>query len=330
MLARALTWTVARPGRGSGGVLLVLAFACRSPGGPPGATGSSPRDSGPAEVWRPAPGEAADWDWQITEPYDLSVVRSMRDLDLFDLAVAGSELRYPDGHAVPVPAGPLAGQVDALHAVGTVVVCYLDTGAYEHYRPDAAEFPGWHERIGDIPDRPDPPEAGSVIGWNSGWNGERWLDLRATDALLPLIRARLDLAVRLGCDGVEPDQNNPLDNFPGFDLGLEDQLAWYEIVAAEAHARGLSVGMKNGHDQPGAVERLVEVFDWALPEECVEYDECRRLDPFVAAGKAVFAVDYLGSVDPDAACAVHVEHGFDGLVKDEPPSGARRVGCAAP
>jgi hypothetical protein len=39
-----------------------------------------------------------------------------------------------------------------------VVVCYLDTGAYEHYRVDASEFPGWHERVADLPDRPDPPD----------------------------------------------------------------------------------------------------------------------------------------------------------------------------
>lgn len=294
------------------------------------ADSSGADGSGGSEWWTPRPGEHADWDWQITEPYDVSVARSMYDLDLFDLATEGSYLEHPSGARIDVPAGPLAGVVDELHArtPRAVVVCYVDTGAYEHYRPDASAFPGHHAEIADIPDGAA-PEDGSVIGWNTGWDEERWLDLReaSRDAFAPILWARLDLAVRLGCDGVEPDQNNPLDNSPGFDITLDDQISWYRAVATAAHDRGLSVGMKNGHDQPGAVAALVDAFDWALPEECAEYDECDALQPFIAADKAVFAVDYMGSVDPDPACATQAAAGFDGLVKDEPPSGAHRRGC---
>jgi hypothetical protein len=301
--------------------------------GTAGAAGGDASDDSPpaSEWWRPAPGEASDWDWQITEPYDVSAPRKMYDLDLFDLAPAGSYLAYPDGSTIDVAAGPLAGTIETLHArvPRPVVICYLDTGAYEAYRPDAARFPGHHPNSQDIPNG-SPPEAGSVIGWDTGWDGERWLDIRAESRALfaHIIWARLDLARRMGCDGVEPDQNNPLDNNPGFPITLEDQLSWYEAVAAEAHARGLSVGMKNGHDQPGASQRLVTAFDWALPEECFEYSECQALEPFISAGKAVFAVDYKGSVVEDDACAEHAQQQFDGLIKDEPPSGAYRRSCA--
>ncbi|MFF9900684.1 endo alpha-1,4 polygalactosaminidase [Streptomyces longispororuber] len=288
--------------------------------------------------WSPAPGEVTAWDWQISEPYDLSPLpgrHQMYDLDLFDLAPEGSELRYADGRTIDVPAGPLAGKIDALHArtPRPVVICYVDTGAYEHYRPDAARFPGHRARLRDLPNRPEPSAEGSVIGWDTGWEGERWLDLRerSRDAFADIVWARLDLAARMGCDGVEPDQNNPRGNDPGFRIPLADQLSWYREVAEQAHARGLSVGLKNGHDEPGAAARLVDHFDWALPEECVEYDECGELRPFVEAGKAVFAVDYRGSVpDPAKACARHRRHGFDGLVKDEPPTGAYRRACARP
>lgn len=281
--------------------------------------------------WKPGPGQAANWDWQISEPYDLSARRAMYDLDLFDLAPAGSRLRYPDGSEVRVPPGPLAGMIDRLHArvPRPVVICYLDTGAYEHYRPDAHKFPGHRKRADTMPNRPRPPEPGSVIGWDTGWNGERWLDIRAgsREAFADIIWARLDLAERMGCDGVEPDQNNPLGNAPGFPITLADQHSWYREVAAQAHARGLSVGMKNGHDQPGSAAVLVDSFDWALPEECAQFDECAELDVFIARGKAVFAVDYGGSVDPAAACRAHRRHNFDGLVKDEPPTAARRTQC---
>lgn len=281
--------------------------------------------------WAPAPGEAANWDWQIDEPYELSAPREMYDLDLFDLAPEGSRLRYPDGSVIDVPAGSLAGMIDRLHArdPAPVVICYLDTGAFEHYRPDAHRFPGYRKDSGAIPNRPAPPEPDSVIGWDTGWDGERWLDIRQStwDAFAEIIWARLDLAERMGCDGVEPDQNNPRGNDPGFDIALDDQLAWYREVARQAHARGLSVGMKNGHDQPGAAAALVDSFDWALPESCVEFDECAALRVFVERGKAVLAVDYEQSVDEPAACREHREHGFDGLIKDEPPTGARRSSC---
>lgn len=282
-----------------------------------------------APWWQPKPGAHKDWDWQITEPYDISATRSVYDLDLFDLAPAGSYLQAPNGTRIAVPEGPLGGEIDNLHArtPRPIVICYLDTGAWEDYRPDARLFPG---ATGTLPNRPRAPQAGSVIGWDTGWDGERWLDLRAArrGAFAPIIWARLDLAVRMGCDAVEPDQNNPLDNDPGFNITLEDQLSWYEEVAAQAHARGLSVGMKNGHDQPGAASRLVASFDWALPEECGEYDECGELAPFIAAQKAVFAVDYLGGLPTTTLCErQRAAEIVDGLIKNEPPSSEHREPC---
>jgi glycosyl hydrolase family 114 len=295
-----------------------------------GCAQPAPADPG---WWQPAPGEAANWDWQIDAPYELSTPRAMYDLDLFDLAPAGSQLRYPDHSVIDVPEGRLAGTIDELHArdPAPVVICYVDTGAFEHYRPDAHRFPGYHENLTAIPNRPSPPEDLSVIGWDTGWDGERWLDLRAESwaGFADLIWARLDLAERMGCDGVEPDQNNPRGNDPGFEITLADQIAWYREVARQAHARGLSVGMKNGHDQPGAAAELVADFDWALPESCVEFEECAALKVFVDKGKAVFAVDYEQSVDEPAACRLHREFGFDGLIKDEPPTGAHRTACAS-
>lgn len=206
--------------------------------------------------WRPAPGTT--WQWQITGKVDETVPAQMFDVDLFDAR----------------PGEVNAGIVRRLQARGKVVICYLDTGAWESYRPDAARFPR------------------SVIGGPTGWEGERWLDIRrsAWPAFAPIIWARLDLAKRLGCDGVEPDQNNPVGNAPGFPITYADEKAWYLEVARQAHRRGLSVGMKNGIE---IIDReLVRAFDWALNEECFQFDECDRLQQFVRAGKAVFQVEY--------------------------------------
>jgi hypothetical protein len=74
-------------------------------------------------VWRPAPGTT--WQWQITERVDETVPAQMFDVDLFDAR---------DGEIN-------AGVIGRLHAKGAVVVCYMDSGAWESYRPDASKFP---------------------------------------------------------------------------------------------------------------------------------------------------------------------------------------------
>lgn len=223
-----------------------------------------------SSVWVPAPGTT--WQWQITGVVDESLDVAMYDVDLFDAAPAGIEIGY--GSGVFTEAGVNAGIIERLHSRGIVVICYVDTGAWENYRPDAALFPK------------------AALGKPSGWKGERWLDIR--EASWPiwtgLMWARFDLAVRIGCDGVEPDQNNPLGNNPGFPITAADQKKWYLEVATQAHARGLSVGQKNGIETTDA--DTIAAFDWNLNEECFQFKECDVLDAVVDAGKAVFQTEY--------------------------------------
>lgn len=205
-----------------------------------------------------------------------------------------------------------AGIIKRLHRLGRVVICYVDTGAWESYRPDANEFPK------------------SVIGNRSyasngnPWVGERWLDIRrsAWPKFAPIIWRRLDLAVRLGCDGVEPDENNSWGNHSGFPITKSDELAWYLKVAREAHRRGLSVGMKNGVEIINS--QTVNAFDWALNEECFQYHECGRYAPFLKAGKAVFQVEYVGS--PSSFCPRSRQLGFSSM-KKHLPLGSWRITC---
>jgi len=189
--------------------------------------------------------------------------------------------------------------LDALHADGRTVVCYFSAGSYEDWRPDAGEFP---------------PEAlGNPLG---GWPGEYWLDL-GNATVRSIMEARLDLAVSRACDGVEPDNVDGYANDNGLGLTPADQLDYNQFLADAAHQRGLSVGLKNDLDQ---VVQLEPWFDWALNEECVQYGECATLGPFLAAGKAVFHVEY---VDDEAAgpglaaqvCGDPAIAGFSTLIK---------------
>jgi hypothetical protein len=193
--------------------------------------------------------------------------------------------------------------IDALHADGRLVICYFSAGSYEDWRDDAADFPA------------------SVIGEPlDDWEGEAWLDIRRNDLLESVMTARLDLAVEKACDGVEPDNVDGYDNDTGFDLTGDDQLAYNIWLAEQAHERGLSIGLKNDLDQ---IEVLVEHFDWALNEQCFEFDECETLLIFIEQGKAVFGVEYTG--DPQDYCPQANQMEFSWLSKtydlaDEPPA----------
>lgn len=222
-------------------------------------------------VWQPAPGTS--WQWQLSGPIDTSYDVDMYDIDLFD-----------------VPQSVM----DELHNDGRIVICYFSAGSYEEWRLDAGEFP--NEVLGNPLD---------------GWPGERWLDIRRLDLLAPIMTAWLDLAVQKGCEGVEPDNVDGYNNDSGFPLTAEDQLTYNTWLAAEAHQRGLSIGLKNDLDQ---IPELLPYFDWALNEQCFHYDECELLLPFVDAGKAVFGVEYEG--DPAVFCPQANAYNFDWLLKD--------------
>ena len=82
------------------------------------------------------------------------------------------------------------------------------------------------------------------------------------------------------------------------------------IGAGAQHAQDVAVGQ---HCQVRLVEALVGRFDWALNEQCYQYDECELLDPFVEAGKAVFGVEYTGQ--PGQFCPDANARGFSWLKK---------------
>jgi hypothetical protein len=165
-----------------------------------------------------------------------------------------------------------AAVVARLKARARRVVCYTSLGTAERGRADAGALP--RRVIGKpLPD----------------WPGERWLDVRRLGVLRPWIERRLDLCRRKGFDAVEPDNVDAYANDSGFPLSAGDQLRFNRFVARAAHARGLAVALKNDLDQAAALE---PDFDFAIVEQCFEYDECDRLAPFVAAGKPVLVAEY--------------------------------------
>jgi len=183
--------------------------------------------------------------------------------------------------------------IDTLHDDGRIVICYFSAGSWEDWREDKEKFPEF------------------ILGKAlSGWPGEKWLDIRRLDILKPIMKSRLDLARSKECDGVEPDNIDAYANDSGFSLSYQDQINYNVWLATESHERGLSIGLKNDLDQ---IEDLVAHFDWALNEQCFQYEECDSLLPFINEGKAVFGVEYEGN--PDDFCLQANSLNFDWLKK---------------
>lgn len=113
------------------------------------------------------------------------------------------------------------------------------------------------------------------------------------------MKSRMELAVSKGCNAVEPDNVDAYTNGEetNLDLTYQDQLTYNKMLASVAHDLGISIGLKNDVDQ---LEDLVDDFDWALNEQCFQYNECSGYQVFVAQDKAVFGVEYEGN--PSTFC----------------------------
>jgi hypothetical protein len=217
------------------------------------------------------PSAGTSWQWQLQGAIDVNV-----DADVFDIDMDQS-----------------ANVVADLHARGKKVICYVNVGAWERYRSDAGSFPG------------------SVLGSvYDGYPDERWLDIRRISVLAPIMRARFDKCRQKGFDAIEPDNMDGYAQNSGFPLTYQQQLAYNRWVAAEVHARGMAVGLKNDTDQAADLEPS---FDFAVSEQCFQYQECESWLPFLYAGKAVFEAEY--SLDTSLFCWVATDMGVSAIQK---------------
>ena len=300
----------------------------------------------PLAAWyRPVPGTT--WQWQLTGTVTDIVPVGLYDIDLQDAVPADTPVTvsWPAAGGfqatVTWPKGANAGLIDRLHARGIKVICYVDTGAFENYRPDAALFPG---RWGDgnasriDPDGKPLPFLGppawqrvDVIGGpsaaanGSAFAGEYWLDQRATawPYWEPVMLGRIALARRIGCDGMEGDQNNAYGNDRSFGVTEADSLLLYREMFGRQHLAGLGALAKNGLELipellrgiPGDRTGLHKP-DGFLNEECNYFSECRpNLTLAAAAGYWVGQVEYTDDGSTTSFCAADNDAGFQGMLK---------------
>ena len=240
---------------------------------PPAPVACSPS----AGCWKPA--LDARWQYQL-QPMDQYASTGGVNVDICASPANGGPCVRPSVFDVDLydvdGVTPNMTGTAAIHARGAKAICYVSAGTWEDWRPDAGQFPA------------------SVKGAKNGWPGERWLDIRQTGVLLPIMDSRVAKCRQAGFDGVEWDNVEGYSNKSGFPLSAADQLTYNAALANLAHQHGLTVALKN---DVGQVADLAPYFDYAVNEQCQQYRECGAYDAtFIGAGKAVFQVEYKLSV----------------------------------
>lgn len=186
-----------------------------------------------------------------------------------------------------------AADIAKLKSYGQYVICYTVVGVWETYRPDAALFPK------------------SVIGGptDDQWPGEHWLDIRpaAMDRATPagntarkLMEARFARAKAKGCQAIEGDYQNNIEDGSSFPVSRADQDAFNRWYVDAVHAAGMAAFLKNAPND--AARYAGWGYDGAVVEQCWQYNECGGYAAFVRSGKPVLNAEYKRSQTADAVC----------------------------
>ncbi|MEU9863672.1 endo alpha-1,4 polygalactosaminidase [Streptomyces sp. NPDC047971] len=233
---------------------------CTSSDGPHGTDDSAPSSRPPSGKVVP-PEPHIGFDYQIGGPYE---------------PPAGVTAVSRDRTAKPAP--------------GLYNVCYVN--AFQT-QPDATDW--WRTNHPDLLLR----DASGAPVMDEDW-GEALLDVSTPDKrrrLAAIVGEWIDGCATDGYQAVEADN---LDSYERSDgrLTPEHDLAFARLLVDRAHAAGLAIGQKNAADL--AEQGRGIGFDFAVAEECGQYEEC---GPYAAAfDDRVFVIEYRPA-GLDAACS---------------------------
>jgi hypothetical protein len=221
----------------------------------------------------------------------------------------GTDATLPSGDAAPTPVvydidgfdNP-ASAVTALHGMGFHVICYVEVGAVESYRPDHAMFP--------------PATLGNTVG---GYPMEHYLDVR-DPTVLSVVEARVDMCADKGFDAIEPDIDDSYTENTGFPLTKADEETFLAALAAHAHGRGLAWGLKNGDATDGFATDVLPHTEFVLDEQCNQYSSCGAFSAYTGQ-KAVFQVEY--QLGTSAFCDKDDMRGWNGVKQNVDLAGGR-------
>ncbi|MEV5988791.1 endo alpha-1,4 polygalactosaminidase [Streptomyces sp. NPDC052051] len=194
----------------------------------------------------------------------------------------GMAFDYQIGGAYSPPSGVRAVSRDraAKPAPGLYNVCYVN--AFQA-QPDATDW--WQAHHPDLLLR----DSGGAPVVDKDW-GEALLDI-STEAkrqrLAKIVGEWIDGCAAAGFQAVEADNLDSHERSKEL-LTAADDLAFGKLLADRAHAAGLAIGQKNAAELARKGRNLG--FDFAVAEECGQYDEC---DAYAHAyDNRVFVIEY--------------------------------------
>ncbi|EGX57762.1 hypothetical protein SZN_21156 [Streptomyces zinciresistens K42] len=204
----------------------------------------------------------------------------------------GAAFDYQIGGPYKPPAGvrALARDRSAEPVPGLYNICYVN--AFQA-QPETEDW--WRARYPDLLLR----DGKGKLVVDRNWD-EVLLDISTPakrERLAGVVGTWIDGCAKDGFQAVEAD-NLDSDERSGGRLTADDNAAFAKLIAARAHAAGLAIGQKNAAALTG---RRGEIgFDFAISEECGQYDECGVYAD--AYDGRVFDIEYRRD-GLDAACA---------------------------
>lgn len=201
-----------------------------------------------------------------------------------ELPPGGAEFDYQLGAAYDPRStvrGIVARDRAAEPAEGHYSICYVNGFQTQ---PDERAF--WLEQH---PDLVLTDGSGSPVV-DPEWPDEMILDISTAAnrvALAAIVGGWIDGCADAGFDAVEIDN---LDTFARFAdrLAADDAVEYAASLSRHAHDRGVAIGQKNAAEL--LRERARTDFDFAIVEECNEFDEC---DEFIDVyGELVLVIEY--------------------------------------
>ncbi|MFE1994779.1 endo alpha-1,4 polygalactosaminidase [Streptomyces parvulus] len=192
---------------------------------------------------------------------------------------AGAGFDYQIGGAYTPPSGVRVVSRDhtASPAAGLYNICYVN--AFQAQRGAEGE---WDD---DLLLRDG---AGKVV-YDTEWK-EALLDTRTADKrrrIADKVGTWIDACADKGFQAVEPDNYDSYTRSKRL-LDAADAQAFVKLLAERAHAGGLAIGQKNTVELAG--NRVANGLDFAVAEECGEWDECG--DYTAEFGDHVIVVEY--------------------------------------
>ena len=197
-------------------------------------------------------------------------------------------------------------EVTRLLSSGKKLICYINVGSLENDRGDHFLFP--KNTIGNI---------------YPGWSDERFVDIRNNKVRRIMVK-RIKESYKRGCSAIEPDNIDSYTYNTGFKLTQKDEIEYIKFLSYKVHSLNMSFALKNNGD---ILPKIIDLFDFAIVESCVNYNECNLFTSFIKRNKPVFAVEYTtpgeeGGCDYHStqkqlndACKILNKLKFEGIIK---------------